>query len=84
MSSHKYIRILTRTVDVYGDVASNLVSKVLHEHIQYVTVLLNRIFRFRDDVLSESLPCDNGRNLKRCKAQQLVKIHKSSWFPNSF
>jgi hypothetical protein len=60
MSSHKVVQTFTCTVDVYGYIASDLVPEVLHQHIQHITVLLNCIVRFGNDVLSESLPCDHG------------------------
>jgi uncharacterized FlgJ-related protein len=83
MSSHKDDQTLTRMVDVYGYVASNLVPEVLHELIEHVIVLFDRIFRFREYVLSKSLPCDDGISSRRCRAQQLVKTYKISWSPNS-
>jgi hypothetical protein len=65
-------------VDVYGYVVSNLVTEVLHEPVEHVTVLLNRICRFREDVFSESLPCGDGGSLRRYEAQQLATLTKVS------
>jgi hypothetical protein len=62
MSSHKDIRTLTRTVDMYDYVVSDLVPEFLHERIEHVIVLLDRIFRFQDNVLSKFAPCDNSRS----------------------
>jgi hypothetical protein len=86
MSSHNDVRTLTRIVDVYGYVTSKVVPEALHELIEHVIVLFDRIFRFRghEDVPSKSLPCDDGRSSRRYKAQQLVKTYKSSWSTNNF
>jgi hypothetical protein len=69
MSSHKDVRTLTHTVEVYGYVVSSFVPEVLHELIEYVTVLLDRICRFRDDVLSKSAPCDDDRSSRQYRVQ---------------
>jgi len=66
MSSHKDVRTLTRTVDMYVYIMSDL---VLHEPIEHIIVLLDRIFRFPDNVLSTSAPCDNGRSSRQYRAQ---------------
>jgi hypothetical protein len=71
-------------VDMYSYVASNLVPEALHEPIEHVIVLFDRIFRFQDDVLSKSVPCDNVKSSTRYRAQQRVETHKNSWFPNNF
>jgi hypothetical protein len=63
-------------VDVYGYVVGNLVPEVLHEPIEHITVFLDRICRFREDVFSESLPCGDGRSLRRYRAQQLATLTK--------
>jgi hypothetical protein len=84
MSIHKDVRTFTCTVDVYGYVASDLVSEVLHQRIQHVAVLLDRIVSFGDDVLSESLPCDSGRSLRQCEVQQLAITHRNSSSPSNF
>jgi hypothetical protein len=63
-------------VDVYSYVMSNLVSEILHEPIEHVTVLLDGNCRFGDDVFSESLPCDDGRSLRRYRAQHRVILTK--------
>jgi hypothetical protein len=68
MSIHNDVRTFTCTVDVYGYVASDLVPEVLHQRIQHVAVLLDRIVSFGDDVLSESLPYDHGERLRQCKS----------------
>jgi hypothetical protein len=68
MSSHKDVRTLTRTVDMYGYVVSDLVP-VLHERIEHVIVLLDRIFRFPENILSKSNPCENGESLRRYRVQ---------------
>jgi hypothetical protein len=49
-------------VDVYSYVVDDLVPEVLHKRIEHVIVLLNRIFRFQDEVHSVSAPCDNGKS----------------------
>jgi hypothetical protein len=45
---------------MYGYVVSDLVPEVLHERIEHVIVLLDRIFRFPENILSKSNPCENG------------------------
>jgi hypothetical protein len=54
---------------MYGYVVSDLVPEVLHEPIEHVIVLLGRIFRFRDNILSVSAPCDYGRSSRQYGAQ---------------
>jgi hypothetical protein len=84
ISTHNDVRTLTRMVDVYGYVTNKVVPEVLHELIEHVIVLLDRIIRFREDVLSKSLPCDDGRSSRRYEAQQPIKTYNSSWSPNNF
>jgi hypothetical protein len=55
---------------------SNLVSEILHEPIEHVTVLLDGVCRFRYDVFSESLPCDDRGRLRWYRMQQLVTLTK--------
>jgi hypothetical protein len=54
---------------MYGYVVSDLVPEVLHEPIEHVIVFLDRIFRFPENILSKSTPCDNGKSSRRYKAQ---------------
>jgi hypothetical protein len=84
MSSRNDVRTLTCVEDVYGYLTSKVVPEVLHEPIEHVVVLFDRIFRFRENVLSKSLPCDDGRSSRRSKAQRLIKTYNSSWSTNNF
>jgi hypothetical protein len=52
------VRTLTRTVDMYDYVVSDLVPEFLHERIEHITVLLDRISRSQDNVLSKIAPCE--------------------------
>jgi hypothetical protein len=52
---------------MYGYVVSDLGP---HEPIEHVIVLLDRIFRFPENILSKSNPCENGESLRRYRVQQ--------------
>jgi hypothetical protein len=67
-------------MDVYGYVVSNLVPEVLHEPIEHITVLLDSICRFREHIFSKSVPCDDGRSLRRSRAQQLLTLTEVAGF----
>jgi hypothetical protein len=77
MSSHNDVRTLTCIVDVYGYVTSKVVPEVLHELIEHVIVLFDRIFRVGNYVLSKSLPCDGGRSSRRYKRNSLLRLTKA-------